>query len=68
MYRYYKCPLAVSDRLGLTESRRQTEDGCVILNSADLLTYPLDVAILDGAVEVSADEARALVCDSLNKR
>lgn len=61
MYSYYKCPQAVAERQKLTECRKKTADGSYILNSADLLTYPVEVALLDGAEEVSLDEAKRLL-------
>lgn len=61
MYKYYKCPKDVAERMQLTDFRQQTADGEFILNSADLLNYPLEVALLDGAVEVSLDEAKQLL-------
>lgn len=61
MYKYYKCPQAVAERQNLTEYRKQTADGSYILNGADLLTYPVEVALLDGAVEVSLEEAKNLL-------
>ena len=60
MYRYYKCPKEVADKMRLTDFRKKTADGSYILNSADLLNYPLEVALLDGAVEVSLDEEKLL--------
>ncbi len=67
MYKYYKCPPVVADRQGLAKYRKKTADGSYILNGADLLTYPVEVALLDGAEEISLEEAKKLLNKPINE-
>ena len=61
MYKYYLCPSSVAEKANLSNFRKKTPDGLYILNSGDLVTYPLEVAILDGAVEIGIEDAKKLL-------
>lgn len=48
-------------------TEKKTADGSYILNGADLLTYPVEVALLDGAEEISLEEAKKLLNKPINE-
>lgn len=56
--RMYSVPDAIAEALGLIDYRRHDGEGHTLLSARDLAAYGAERAVAEGAVEITAEEAK----------
>lgn len=56
--RMYSVPDATAEALGLSEYRKHDGEGHTLLSARDLSAYGVERAVAEGAMEITAEEAK----------